>query len=226
MKKAERKAFSKVFKKLPDLPKDEDDKDPPKKARFKGGRFFKDDNGEWHDRYATPTDAQTLMMNVIQRKLTKGLGLHTKSILSSDGSSIYLLISADDEDIQIAAEKFEQNVQIEIGWCDLYSMQPCDINFYPYVQIMKDDIEISDLEEELKDYFTEIRQGAGDNEDDDDDDEEEKIRSADVLPHQWNIYKEYLKELKMRYSILNKSGIRPTDHARGLFLKKLTRKAL
>ena len=96
MKKAERKAFDKVFKKLPDLPLDEDDKDPPKKARFKGGRFFKDDMGEWHDRYTAPTDAQTLMMNVIQRKLTKGLGLHTKAMLSSDGSCIYLLIAADD----------------------------------------------------------------------------------------------------------------------------------
>ena len=30
----------------------------------------------------------------------------------------------------------------------------------------------------------------------------------------------------MRYSILNKSGIKQNDHARGLFLKKLTRKAL
>lgn len=157
MKKAERKAFEKVFKYLPDLPQDEEEKDPPKKARFKGGRFFKDDMGEWHDQYAEPKDTQTLMMNVIQRKLTKGLGLHTKAMMSTDGSSIYLLIAADEEDIQIAAEKFEQNVQIEIGWCDLYSIQPCDIHFYPYIQIIKEDNEIRDLEEDLKDYFKEIR---------------------------------------------------------------------
>ena len=52
-------------------------------------------------------------------------------------------------------------MQIEIGWCDLYSMQPCDKNFYPYVQIIKEDNEIRDLEEDLKDYFVEIREGAG-----------------------------------------------------------------
>ena len=106
-------------------------------------------------------------------------------------------------------------------------MQPCDKNFYPYVQIIKEDNEIRDLEEDLKDYFVEIRQGAGGPQDEDEEeDEEEKVQSMDVHPHQWNVYKEYLKELKMRFEILNKSGIRPTDHARGLFLKKLTRKAL
>ncbi len=57
LKKAERKAFEKVFKKLPDLPQDSEDKDPPKKARFKGGRFHQDDTGAWHDRFSAPTDA-------------------------------------------------------------------------------------------------------------------------------------------------------------------------
>lgn len=154
-KKAERKAFGKAFKELPDLPKDEDDDSnaPPKKARFKGGRFFQDDNGMWHDRYSSPTDAQTLMMNVIQRKLSVGLGLHTKAMLSSDGKNVFLLIASDEEDIMIAAEKFEQNVQMELGWCDLYSMQPCDAQFYPYLQLIKPNNEIEDLEQDLAAYF-------------------------------------------------------------------------
>ena len=50
------------------------------------------------------------MMNVINRKLAAALGLHTKGILSSDGKYIFLLVSADEEDIMIGAEKSEHNV--------------------------------------------------------------------------------------------------------------------
>ena len=89
MKKSERKAFLKVFKDLPSV-------EGYKKARYRGGRFYQDDNGVWHDRYASPTDAQTLMMNVIQRKLSVALGLHTRAMLSSDGKYIFLLICADE----------------------------------------------------------------------------------------------------------------------------------
>lgn len=49
-------------------------------------------------------------MNVINRKLAAALGLHTKGILSSDGKYIFLLVSADEEDIMIGAEKSEHNV--------------------------------------------------------------------------------------------------------------------
>ncbi len=162
------------------------------------------------------------MMNVVQRKLNAGLGLHTKSMLSNDGKTIFLLIAADEEDIMIGAEKFEQNVQLELGWCDIYSMQPCDERFYPLMQLSKPNNEINDLEEELKDYFKEVLGP----DDDDDDEQEERIPNVSVTPFEWDIYTEYLKELKMRYSILIKSGIGPKDHTRGLFLKKLTRNAL
>ena len=37
---------------------------------------------------------------------------------------------------------------------------------------------------------------------------------------------EYLTEIKMRYDILNKAGIKTRDHIRGLFLKKLTKSAI
>ncbi len=55
MKKSERKAFLKVFRDLPNVVETEGDK-AEKKARYRGGRFFQDDEGAWHDRYASPTD--------------------------------------------------------------------------------------------------------------------------------------------------------------------------
>ena len=54
--------------------------------------------------------------------------------------------------------------------------------------------------------------------------DEEKIPSAHIYPFEWEIYKQYLKNVKASYEILQKAGI--MDHHRGLFLKKLTRKAL
>ena len=59
MKRSERKAFQKVFKELPDLAEmkdEENENEEPKKARFRGGRFYADDDGQWHDRFKHPTD--------------------------------------------------------------------------------------------------------------------------------------------------------------------------
>lgn len=55
-KKSERKAYIKVFNDLPDYLDDKKKSDVPKKARFKGGRFFRDEDGKWHDRYQAPGD--------------------------------------------------------------------------------------------------------------------------------------------------------------------------
>ena len=66
------------------------------KARFRGGRFYADDDGHWHDRFQHPTDVQTLMMNVIHRKLGVALGLHTEAMISNDGQNIFLLVKADE----------------------------------------------------------------------------------------------------------------------------------
>lgn len=119
-------------------------------------------------------------MNVVNRKLAVAIGLHTKGILSSDGKYIFLLVSSDEEDIMIGAEKNEHNVQMELGWCDLYSIQPCDRNYYPFKSLIKNNQEITDLEEDLKDYFEEVL-GVGED-DEEEEVDEEKIESSHILP--------------------------------------------
>lgn len=45
---------------------------------------------------------------------------------------------------------------MELGWCDLYSIQPCDRNYYPFKSLIKNSTEIEDLEDELWEYFEEV----------------------------------------------------------------------
>ena len=77
----------------------------------------------------------------------------------------------------IGAEKNEYNVQMELGWCDLYSIQPCDRNYYPFLSLIKNQSEIEEMEEDLKEYFEEVM-GVGD--DDEEEGDDEKIPSGHI----------------------------------------------
>ena len=60
-------------------------------------------------------------------------------------------------------------MQMELGWCDLYSMQPCDSHFYPYMQLVKPSSELEELEYSLREYFEAVKGHDSDDEEDEDD---------------------------------------------------------
>eukprot|EP00743_Colponemidia_sp_Colp-15_P004257 GILK01004593.1.p1 GENE.GILK01004593.1~~GILK01004593.1.p1 ORF type:complete len:1141 (+),score=244.57 GILK01004593.1:62-3484(+) len=85
------------------------------------------DNAEWHDTGKGAPDYCTLLRNTLIAKLSKHCGLTVKLILCSSGDSIYALISCDEEDLRLEAERSEYNVQFDVEATDPNSLEPCDL---------------------------------------------------------------------------------------------------
>ena len=59
----------------------------------------------WYDNGAEPKDLTTLSMNILLYKLNHCLSLDTKLVMSSTGNHIFIMIKADDSDIERFAEE-------------------------------------------------------------------------------------------------------------------------
>ena len=123
-----------------------------------GGRFKKKEDGKWvEDPSKRCNDLQSLILNIVLTKVTQSLSLKARLLMSEDGTTIYMVIRADDADIMDGAETFKQVVQMEIGNTDLSSLQPCDKMLRPYYILKSPDPEISELESQLQQYFKHTR---------------------------------------------------------------------
>lgn len=122
----ELKAFTMVFESLPHTGTKIDEK------KFSGGkRFIIDKAGMVIDNKGPARDFLTVMRNALLIKLSLHLGLHTKQIISSNGKYIYILVCADEADLENEAEAVNYNLQMEIGEIDLPSLEPCDEKLRP-----------------------------------------------------------------------------------------------
>ena len=66
------------------------------------------------------------MLNIIMAKLANALSLKTQLMMSENGQNIFLLIKADESDITTTAMNIRYNAQLEIGYTDLSSLEPCN----------------------------------------------------------------------------------------------------
>ena len=132
------------------------DHDTNKVKKFKGGRFTKIEEKEegeqagltdrqkeekedeirikpkWIDNGAKPTDLAGLVFNIFLYKINIGLRLDSRSIMSLNGDTIYVVIKADDNDLRRAAEQSEFTMQLAVGLTDLTSLEPCDRFYRPF----------------------------------------------------------------------------------------------
>lgn len=175
-------AFDSAFETLEDLGKG-------KKFRF-GGRMKFNDNSVV-DENTSAKDFLSLVRNVIFYKLVASLSLKVKQILSRTGEFVYFVITADESDLMIEAQRTRFNKQLEIALTDIQSLIPCDSNLRPLHLLKTDDEEIRELYEEIKPF---LRRAFG--LDKHADRVEYKLEPCGVTTNMWNAYKVYLGMLK------------------------------
>jgi len=113
---------------------------------------------DWICKNHPPKDFLTLIRNVLLAKLVRNAHMHVRSFLSSDGKFILVVIKANEEMIKREAEKSFMDKQVELGACDLFSLEPVDnkgrpLRIKPYIrkpQFPKDMEEMPDIEKEDK----------------------------------------------------------------------------
>ncbi|OMJ91300.1 hypothetical protein SteCoe_6192 [Stentor coeruleus] len=137
-------AFEKTFKKLNDI-------NNGKCIRY-GGRLSI--SGENVIDFGGPTkDFSTLVRNAVFYKLVGSLGLKVRQIVSRGGEYIFLLITADEADLQIEAERTRFNKQLEIALTDIQSLVPCDQSLRPMHILKTNDDDIKRLYRDVKPFF-------------------------------------------------------------------------
>ena len=100
------------------------------KSLYYGGKLTFEGQ-EMTDTSILASDFTTLLRNGILYKLVGNLGLKVKQVLSSNGKNIFLLITADEEDLELEAENIRFSKQLEIALSDLISLFPCDKFYRP-----------------------------------------------------------------------------------------------
>jgi hypothetical protein len=113
----------------------------PLKKRCGGGymyRLYTDDDPneevrdfEWICRDWVPRDFLTLVRFIIAHKCSRDAGMHTRCILSGNGDFIYMVLKVDPQSIFVEAQKTKLTKQIELGYADLFSLEPCDEKMRP-----------------------------------------------------------------------------------------------
>lgn len=153
------------------------------KLTVEGEKVF--DNG-------TPTkDFTTLVRNALFYKLVCSLGLKVKQMASKTGEYLYFVITADENDLMIEAERTRFEKQLEIALSDMQSLIPCDEYLRPLHILKNDDPEIKRLYKEIKPFLTRAF-GLQKNVEK----VEYKLDPNGVTPNMWNAYKIYLSLLK------------------------------
>ena len=203
-------AFMNVFR---DLPVFENGK------QLKYGGRVKIQNGVAYDYNTKTNDFLSLVRNVIMFKLVGGLGLKVKQIVSKTGEFIYLVVTADEADLEIEAERTRYSKEMEIALTDIQSLFPCDKNLRPMHLLKTDDEEITSLFFSIQPFI-----------------EKSLILSKKAInldykydPHlvsasQWTAYKVYLTLLKEGIQKIEQS-ISQTKNQMFLF-QKLIRESL
>ncbi|CAG9311621.1 unnamed protein product [Blepharisma stoltei] len=209
---AEQAAFSGAFDSLDDF-----EKGGGKKLKF-GGRLQRTPGNLFADNGGPARDVLTLFRNVLLVKLGSHLGLHLKQVISSNFKYIYILVCADDNDLEQEAESTEYNLQLEVGVSDLSSMEPCDKSFRP-LRLVNSDPEIAGKLKELYENYPEIMNCFKVNES-----ENSFFPAVGVTPENWRAYSLYLSKLKEGLKYVSELHLTPIQ--RMTYYQKLVRKCI
>lgn len=117
-----------------------------------GGRMaFVDDKIVDHS--SSANDFLTLMRNAVFYKLVASLSLKVKQMVSKSGEHIFFVITADQSDLIIEAQRVRFNKQLEIALTDIQSLLPCDLNLRPFHLLETDDNEINSIYKEIEPFM-------------------------------------------------------------------------
>ena len=162
------------------------------------------------DNCKSARDFMSLVRNAVFFKLVGSLSLKVKQMVSKTGEFIYFVITADEGDLQIEAERTRFNKQLEIALTDIQSLIPCDVSLRPFHILKTDDEEIKRLFKDVKPFLAKAL-GL-----------EKNIEKIDykqdpdgVTPNMWNAYKVYLSLLKEGISKITSSV---SSHKAQMFL--------
>lgn len=172
-------AFSEAFKTLNDFEEG--------KMFKNGGTIIRNADNEFSKQVGSPKDFLGLMANVITVKLVADLNLKVKSLLSTDGMYIFLIISADDEDLAKEAERIRYHKELEIGLTDIISLIPCDKANRPFHMLKFTDLDIKSLFKNVKEFFSQALELTKNT-----DKVDYKYEPVGVTPEQLSTYKQYL----------------------------------
>lgn len=105
---------------------------------YKGGRLIQNYMDlSWDDTGDQAKDFATLIRNVVMVKLTLHCGINARQMLNKSGKKIYIVLFAEEAELQTEAERGDYNMQLELGITDLPSMEPCDKKLRPYRLLKK-----------------------------------------------------------------------------------------
>lgn len=188
------------------------------KKLYYGGRMEMI-NGEAFDHYLKPGDFTTIVRNAIFYKLVGCLGLKAKQVLSVSGEYIYIVITADESDLEIEAERIMFSKELEISLTDLQSLFPCDLSLRPMHLLKPPDQEVRNAYKAVKSFFVKAFKL------------EKNINKVDirydangVTLMQWQVYKVFLSLLKEGIQKIEESI---ESHKNQMFLfQKLIRESL
>ncbi|KAL4480086.1 hypothetical protein ABPG74_020602 [Tetrahymena malaccensis] len=102
------------------------------KGKFMYIRYYDKDDYDWIITNHVPKDFQTLFRMTLISKLTINGKLSTRSILNEEGTQIIVSIKASEDIIRQTASYYKHNKQIELGYADILSLEPCDNKYRPY----------------------------------------------------------------------------------------------
>ena len=141
--------------------------------------------------------------------------------MSSNGRYIYILVHADDREIEIEAERVEFDVQLELGATDLPSLEPCDRLFRPLRLTPPDPTlinttlvrDIYDLLNSLKDEFEEMFEGFFTIEG-----KESQQEMYKLTDRHWEVFRKYLIYLSEQLGYLKEIAV-PKDEKKRIYQK-------
>lgn len=105
------------------------------KGQFLQKKAFVDKKDDGYDYVCKNTPAKdflTLVRNVIITKLTMISKMHTRLFLSSTGKDILMVLKCDDNILKKQADLISMSKQMELGACDLLSLEPVDQLLRPF----------------------------------------------------------------------------------------------
>lgn len=188
------------------------------KKKFGGGRFIIE-QGEVVDTQIPIMDFSSLIRNVILYKLVGHLGLKVKQLLSVSGEHIYLLITADVEDLKIEAERVRFSKQLEISLTDMISLLPCDKALRPLHLLLSPSPEIDLLFKKVKSFYNKLFESNSDIEK-----YSFKYEAQGMTITSWKAYEKFLELLKIGIDLI-KSTVK-SKHNKYFMFKKIIKDSL
>lgn len=158
--------------------------------KFKNGGAFKGSGSDFIRVQTRPKDFLGLCNNAVLVKLVSHLTLKVKTLLSSDGKHLFLIISADEEDLESEAERTRYRKQLELGVTDLISLLPCDGSLRPFHMLKCPIKEVREAFKPVKKFLASALKLTKNT-----DKVDYKYEPVDVTLAQWQAYQQYLDML-------------------------------